>query len=253
MPTPSFASKSVWLALAVAASTAFAGLVSQDDVASEAPALPRFIEHFVEHGGRPAHLQFDPSRRRLNVVGEARRPFVLDSTTDPRRPVWWTTIGRLEDAPELRYLLLEEGRRRLDEGERAATGLPELYTTDEGFAALHVRFGERANAYVNTNAGSLDVDDPTHFRRLTTIEGLEAFLLVGQSGNLDLVVPHDSVEGRLFSGEAEGDGSPERLGGLQIDLVLQAELELVPASALDWLGVIDIESRPIERYRRRPL
>jgi hypothetical protein len=215
----------------------------------EEAAAPTVLRRFVEHEARPAQLEFEVATRTLTVVGEARRPFAFDGATDPKRPVWWTTIGPLDAAPELRYLILEEGRRALDDTNREPTGLPERYLS-ELFAVVPITFGKEVAGYVNTNAGDLDVKDPSHFRRLTSLTGQTAFLLVGLSGNLDVVIPHDTIEGKFFSGEAEGDGTDQRLGGLQIDLVFEAVLGRLPGSSLRLLGDVNEESLPIERYER---
>lgn len=214
--------------------------------------VPTVIQRFTEHSARPAQLEFEVATRTLTVVGEARRPFAFDAVTDPKRPVWWTTIGPLDAAPELRYLILEEGRRALDDPDREPTGLPERYTTSESIAVLPIRFGREVAGYVNTNAGDLDVRDPSHFRRLSSIDGQTAYLLVGVSGNLDVLIPHDTIEGKFFSGEGEGDGSDERLGGLQIDLVFESVLSRLPSTSLRLLGDVNSESQPIERYVRVP-
>lgn len=250
MPTSTTASRLVLAAaLAVPTLAAFAALPNQDGPGRTAVVAPPVLQRFVEHAGRPAQLQFDSAQRTLTVVGEARRPFAYDDTTDPDRPLWWTTIGPLDLAPELRFLIHEEWRRALDEGDLEPTGLPQRYDDDPNFAVLPVAFGGEVTGYVNTNPGDLDERDPTHFRRLPSIEGLSAYVVVGTSGNLDLVVPHDAIAARLYAGEGEGDGSAQRLGGLQIDLVFDVALARVPVSSLLWLGPIDRTSAPIERYR----
>jgi hypothetical protein len=239
-------------ALAAVFASSVLGAWSLGRQEAEVSTVPTVVRRFTEHAARPAQLEFDVATRTLTVVGEARRPFAFDAQTDPQRPVWWTTIGPLDGAPELRYLILEEGRRALDDPKRELTGLPERYTNDESFAVLPIRFGREAAGYVNTNAGNLDVRDPSHFRRLSSIDGQTAFLLVGTSGNLDLLIPHDSIEGKFFNGEAEGDGSDVRLGGLQIDLVFEAVLGRLPGTSLRLLGDVNNESQPIERYVRVP-
>ncbi|MEZ5980313.1 MAG: hypothetical protein R3F34_19170 [Planctomycetota bacterium] len=236
------------LLLAAAPRVLLGGQEGSPAGADGAAAASVRVERTIDHLGRPARLSFDVATRELVVVGEAHRPLVFGKR-DGEEGVWFTTIGDLRAAPDLDYVLREQGRRAFDLTDRRDPELPAGYYGSEDFALVPVHFGPRAVVRVNANPGDTDIDDPAHYRTIDAAD-LRAYLLVTDEHRLDLVIPEKAFDGRIFPGEMLGDGSPERSHGVRADLVLSGVLDLLPPRSLEWLGPIDANARAIERYRR---
>jgi hypothetical protein len=184
-------------------------------------------------------------------VGEAERPFVYREV-DEATALWWTTLGSLRDAPELEFLVHEQGRRAAQDPDRDVLDLPDDYRELMSLALVAAELGSEVTARVNANAGDLDPQDPAHFRQLHTVSTLRPYLLLNEEGRLDLVIPATSTEGLWFDGEALGDGSEQRLGGLRLDLCFTARLDLVPDASLEWIETAFEGSTPYRPFVPEP-
>jgi hypothetical protein len=248
LPAPKLTAGLFVLALAPLAATA----LRQDTAASKKPVeTPLVIDRFIQQEGRAAHVRFSFDDKELVIVGEAERPFVYREV-DEATALWWTTLGSLRDAPELEFLVHEQGRRAAQDPDRDVLDLPDDYRELMSLALVAAELGSEVTARVNANAGDLDPQDPAHFRQLHTVSTLRPYLLLNEEGRLDLVIPATSTEGLWFDGEALGDGSEQRLGGLRLDLCFTARLDLVPDASLEWIETAFEGSTPYRPFVPEP-
>lgn len=216
------------------------------------PALGQLVfDRYVQYDGQPVHVHFDSATKQIAIVGAADRPFVYQHN-EGHDALWWTTLADLRGAPEIEYLLREEGRRRATDEERDVTDLPREYRANEELALVAVELGTAVTGRVNANSGEIDPHDPAHYRALTSTSALRPYLLVNAQGRLDLVIPATCFEGLFYDGEMRGEEDEARFAGLRLDLVFHGELAEVPPASLLWLGPIGADSLPMRHFEPDP-